>query len=148
MLAGAVLFLGPVVMAAVAAWSAQPIVVWTVGGIFGAAAVVRIARLGAHVDADGLVVRNPLRTRHLPWASVATVRWQCLKAGALDRLLPQNCRLLVETRGGDAVVVQATVYLTGEQRDAIERVVRATAPTSVRAFTRQSSEGSARGSPA
>jgi len=108
---------------------------------------MRIARLGAHLDADGLVVRNPLRTRHLPWGSVVTVRWQCLKAGALDRLLPPNCRLLVETRGGDAVVVQATVYLTGEQRDAIERAVRATAPTSVRAFTRQSSEGPDPGSP-
>lgn len=148
MLAGAVLFLTPVAMAAVAAFTTQRVVVWTVGAVVMVSVAARVALLGAHVGADGLIVRNPLRTRHLPWEAVAGVRWQCLKAGALDHVLPPNCRLLVETRGGDGLTVQATVYLTAEQRDAVERVVRRLAPTTVRAFTRQSSaEAEPGGSP-
>ncbi|MBW3662066.1 MAG: PH domain-containing protein [Actinobacteria bacterium] len=148
MLAGTVLFLMPVAMAVVAAFTTQRVVVWTVGAAVMVSVAARIALLGAHVGADGLMVRNPLRTRHLSWESVAGVRWQCLKAGALDHLLPPNCRLLVEIRGGNRLAVHATVYLTGEQRDAVERLVRRLAPTTVRAFTRQSSaEAEPGGSP-
>lgn len=139
--AGVVLFLAPLTMAVVATVSGgSPAVVWGAAGLVTSTALVRITQLGVVMDTGGLTIRNPVRTKRLPWADIATLRWQCLKAGALDQVLPPNCRLLVEPRVGPGVAVQATVYVTADQRDAIERVMRKHAPSSVRAFTRQSPE--------
>jgi len=37
------------------------------------AAAVRMARSGVHVDADGITVRDLIRTRHLPWHDICDI---------------------------------------------------------------------------
>lgn len=141
--AGVVLFVIPLTLAiAAAASGGARAVTWGVTVIVAAGSLWRVSRLGIALEGEGLVVRNPLRTIVLPWVGISTIRWQCLKAGALDRILPPNCRLLIERPDGTPVAVQATVHVTAEQRDAIERIVRTHAPPAVQAFTRQSPDAS------